>query len=420
MTIDVSRDELAQLAGRFAALWRSLASFGADPGGHGYLRYAWSEADLRCREWFIEEALDRGLHPETDPNGNIWAWWGDPAQSGAVVTGSHFDSVPHGGAYDGPLGIVSALLAVDLMRERGVRPTRPVGIVVFTEEEGSRFGLACLGSRLLTGALPGEQAHRLIDRDGISLATAMAAAGVDPTGVGPQPDRIANLHAFVELHIEQGRALATLDAPVGVASAIWPHGRWRLDLAGEGNHAGTTAMADRRDPMLTLAYTILAANKQARSTGALATIGRVRVEPNATNAIATRISAWLDLRAPDQSTVDETLATIHASVRDRAARDGVTALLVAESVTGQTIFDPSLRDRIAARLGGNTEASAPVLATGAGHDAGVLATAGVPTAMLFVRNPTGVSHAPAESATDLDAAAGIAALATVLTDLAQS
>src|SRR5690606_3863325 len=118
-------------------------------------------------------------------------------------------------------------------------------------------GVACLGSRLLTGAIDPDHVRTLRDRDGVSLAGAMAAAGVAPEGIGPDPERLARIGAFVELHIEQGRRLVELDAPVGVASAIWPHGRWRMDITGEGNHAGTTRMSDRRDPMLTAAYAVL-------------------------------------------------------------------------------------------------------------------------------------------------------------------
>jgi N-carbamoyl-L-amino-acid hydrolase len=198
-----------------------------------------------------------------------------------------------------------------------------------------------------------------------------------------------------------------------VASAIWPHGRWRLSFTGEGNHAGTTRMSDRHDPMLTYAYTVLAVNKEARLARGHATIGRVAVEPNATNAIADRVTAWLDVRAPDQSTLDELVEAIRGRASERAGRDGTMVAMTTESVSPVTTFDPSLRDRLAGLLDG-----APVLPTGAGHDAGVLAAAGIPTAMLFVRNPTGVSHSPAEYATDADCAAGVAALATVLEDLA--
>jgi len=391
----------------FASAWAELAAIGRTPAG--YFRWAWSDGELACRSWFTAAAAARGMSVETDGNGNLWAWLG-ANDANAVVTGSHFDSVPGGGGFDGPLGIVSAFLALDVLRERGVTPSRPIGIVAFAEEEGSRFGVACLGSRLLCGELDPARALALRDRDGVPLAE---AAGLDPAGIGPDPKRLAGIDAFVELHIEQGRALADgAGAPVGVACAIWPHGRWRLDFAGEGNHAGTTRMADRRDPMLTFAYAVLAANKAARLRDARATVGRVAVSPNATNAVPASVTAWLDARAADQSTLDGLVDDVLAKVADRAARDGTAMSATVESLSAETGFDAGLRDRIVELLG-----RPPVLATGAGHDAGVLA-AHVPTAMLFVRNPTGVSHAPGEHATDEDCAAGVAALADVLTDLA--
>jgi N-carbamoyl-L-amino-acid hydrolase len=268
--------------------------------------------------------------------------------------------------------------------------------------------VACLGSRLLTGAIEPDRARGLRDARGITLDEAMDSAGADPARLGPDPTRLGQLGTFVELHVEQGRAL---DRPVGVASAIWPHGRWRLDFGGEANHAGTTAMADRHDPMLTFAYAVLAANKEARLSGAHATVGRVAVEPNATNAIPSSVRAWLDARAADSATLDGLLAALTKRIEERAGRDGTTFALAAESVSPVVDFQVELRDRIAARLGG-----APILPTGAGHDAGVLA-AHVPTAMLFVRNPTGVSHAPAEYASDVDCAAGVDALADTLEEL---
>jgi N-carbamoyl-L-amino-acid hydrolase len=408
----------ADLTARFTALWGSLAPIGragtADEDA-GYLRYAWTTADLDCREWFTEEALDRDLSVEVDGNGNIWATWlpeGVDDTTPAIVTGSHLDSVPHGGAYDGPLGVVSALLAIDEMRARGVTPIRPIRVAVFSEEEGSRFGVACLGSRLMCGAITATKALALTDRDGVSLADAMTQAGEEIDRVGPDPERLAGIGAFVELHVEQGRALADTNSAVGIASAIWPHGRWRLRFQGEGNHAGTTRMDDRHDPMLTFAYTVLAANKEARLAGAHATIGRVEAAPNATNAIPTSVTAWLDARAADESTLGNVVEAISAKAGERAGRDGTSVAVTAESTSAETEFSSRLIDVIKAVLPGT-----PVLPTGAGHDAGVL-SAHVPTAMLFVRNPTGVSHAPAERATDADCAAGIAALADVLTELA--
>ncbi|RRS00195.1 allantoate amidohydrolase [Glycomyces terrestris] len=399
-------------AAGFRRLWDQIAPIGrADSGG--YLRFSWSEADLALRAWFDAQAAERGLRTETDRNGNRYAHWdpepGAAADGRAVLTGSHFDSVPHGGAYDGPLGIVSALLAVDELRAAGFTPARPVVIGAFTEEEGGRFGVPCLGSRLMAGAIDPDRARALTDADGTTFAEAMRAAGADPDALGPDPDRLAATAAFVELHVEQGRAL---DAPVGVASAIWPHGRWRMDFTGAGDHAGTTRLPDRRDPMLTFAFAVLAARKEARLAGGLATVGRVEAVPNATNAIASRVTAWLDARAPDEAVLAAILAGFESKVCERAARDGTGFAIAPESATPIVEFDAALRDRLADLLGG-----APVLPTGAGHDAGVLA-AHVPTAMLFVRNPTGVSHAPGEAASDEDCAAGVDALAAVLRELA--
>jgi beta-ureidopropionase / N-carbamoyl-L-amino-acid hydrolase len=396
---------------RFRELWDEIAPIGRTDDG--YLRYAWSGEDITLRQWFTAQASSRGLRVEGDGNGNLFAWWGSDA-GGAVVTGSHFDSVPHGGAYDGPLGIVCAFLALDELRARGVQPARPLGVAAFVEEEGSRFGVACLGSRLLTGTISPERALALRDRDGVTLADAMACRGADPADVRPRPDVVSRIEAFVELHVEQGRALADVDAPVGVGTGIWPHGRWRLDLAGEGNHAGTTPMGGRRDPMLTFAYAVLAANEEARLHGAHATIGRVSVQPNATNAVPASVSGWLDARAADSDALDGLVSAIRARVADRAARDRIGFAMAEESVSRAVSFDAALVESCmrAVRL-----PKVPQLATAAGHDAGVLARH-VPTAMLFVRNPTGVSHAPGEHATDADCAAGVSALADVLEELA--
>jgi N-carbamoyl-L-amino-acid hydrolase len=228
------------------------------------------------------------------------------------------------------------------------------------------------------------------------------------TPAGPLPGLTTRVGALVELHIEQGRALSV---PVGVASAIWPHGRWRFDFTGHGDHAGTTRMADRRDPMLTFAYTVLAANKEARLSGAHATVARVEVEPNATNAIPSLVRGWLDARAADTATMDTLVEAVTKRATERAGRDGTEVAVTRESLSAEVSFDGLLAARCSALLGG-----APILPTGAGHDAGVL-SAHVPTAMLFVRNPTGISHSPSEHADAADCEAGVSALAAVLSDL---
>jgi N-carbamoyl-L-amino-acid hydrolase len=423
----VPADEVADATG-FAELWTSLEGVGRDAGSGGYRRYAWTAADLACRDWFASQAADRGLTVETDRNGNQWAAWRPDSRAGGsnaggsptsrsnagdtLAIGSHLDSVPDGGAYDGPLGVICSFAAVDLLRSRGWRPNRPIAIANFADEEGARFGVACSGSRLMTGQLDPGEARELRDGDGVRLADAMEAAGQDPDAIGRDEERLAGIAQFVELHIEQGRALIDRDAAIGVASSIWPHGRWRFDFGGEANHAGTTALEDRRDPMLTYAHTVLSARKKARLGGALATFGKLRVEPNGTNAIPSRVRAWLDGRAPDEAALSAMVGEIAAAAYERGSRDGTTVEVTNESRTAIVEFDHGLRDRIAKTLG-----NVPQLPTGAGHDAGILA-AELPTAMLFVRNPSGLSHTPAEHAETVDCLAGVAALAEVVADLA--
>lgn len=392
-------------------LLADLADLGRSPAG-GYRRSAWTSADLDLRAWFVAEAERRGLAVTVDRAGNQWAWWGDPDADGpGVVTGSHLDSVPGGGAFDGPLGVASAFCAIDALRARGLRPARPIGVVAFSDEEGARFGLACVGSRAVTGTVPAERLLALRDAEGDSLADVLGGVGVPVRHYGHDPEAMARVGTVVELHIEQGRYLADLSgpdaAPVAVGAAIWPHGRWRVDLHGEPDHAGTTPLAHRHDPVLDLGRLVLDVRAAAERAEALATVGRIEVEPNAVNAIPSRVRAWIDARAAREPAVRAVLAALKPYAP------------VEESWTPATIFDPALAARLARVVGRPLSGqAAPVIGTGAGHDAGVLTGAGVPTAMLFVRNPTGASHTPAEHAEDADCAAGVAALTDVLADLA--
>lgn len=479
-------------------LLAAIADVGRAPSG-GYERFAWTGHDLALREWFAAEAAVRGLSVTTDRAGNQWAWWGDPDADGpGVVTGSHLDSVPGGGAFDGPLGVASAFAALDALRASGVAPVRPLAIVNFSDEEGARFGLACLGSRAVTGTVSADRLLALRDRAGDSLADVLgrvggsgsaggsgrsggfgATGGVGSSGAadggvrldhyGRDPEALARIGVFVELHVEQGRYLADLSddeaAPVAIGAAIWPHGRWRVDLAGEANHAGTTPLAHRHDPMLDLARLITDVRAAAEHAGALATLAKVEVEPNGVNAIPSRVRAWIDARAETEDAVLAVLGgpptvAVGASSAGGAvpAEAGqVTAGAVAERGPGErpglrssalggpgvfggpvagggrglagwrpveeswtpaTVFDPALAAQLADVVGRPGSAlPAPVIGTGAGHDAGILAAAGVPTAMLFVRNPTGVSHSPAEYAEPADCDSGVEALTAVLTDL---
>ncbi|MGH1562201.1 allantoate amidohydrolase [Mumia sp. DW29H23] len=438
-----------------------IERIGRDPRTGGYRRFAWNDADMELREWFAGEAAARGMAYEEDGNGNQVGWWepsggrvgrsasgvrietgglDTPSPSGsgystigggggsgysttgggggsdysttggALLLGSHLDSVPDGGAYDGPLGVVSAFAALDRLRDDGFTPSRPIAVACFADEEGARFGVACAGSRLAAGTLAPDRALALTDADGRTLAEVMTARGRDPRAAG-RSAWLERVGTFVELHVEQGRSLVHSGDPVGVATTIWPHGRWRLDFEGRADHAGTTPMDDRRDPMPAYAASVVAATSRAADAGARATFGRIAVQPGGANAVPSRVSGWLDARASDDAALARLLDGILVDAREAAAAARVRLEVAVESSSPAVAFDVALRERLAGVL------DAPLLPTGAGHDAGVL-SAFVPTAMLFVRNPTGVSHSPEEHADDADCAAGVEALARVVRELA--
>ncbi|MFY9714193.1 MAG: allantoate amidohydrolase [Microbacterium sp.] len=400
------------------ALLTEILGIGVDTERGGYSRPVFSPAEMELRAWFTVRAEERGLTLETDGNGIIWAWWDVEGAEDArrrrdvIVTGSHLDSVPGGGNFDGPLGVASALAAVDLLRDRGVTPVRPLAVAVFPEEEGSRFGIACLGSRLLAGVVGPDQIRALVDDSGHSFAEASSAVGLDPALIGPDPARLADIAAFIELHVEQGRGLIDLEQPVALAGAIIAHGRWHVRIEGRGDHAGATRMADRQDPVIVAAETIRGLREQTLAVDdARGTVGRVKVTPGGTNVIASSVDLWMDVRHRNDNAVRRIVDAVMTMTEKAADDEGCSVIVTEQSFSPTVEFDAVLRDRLQTVLPG-----APVLDTGAGHDAGVLAEV-IPTGMLFVRNPTGASHTPAETAESDDVTAGVEALVQVLQDL---
>jgi beta-ureidopropionase / N-carbamoyl-L-amino-acid hydrolase len=405
------KNRSSERTGTVTGLLSDIGTTGVDPLRGGYSRPVYSTAELDLREWFIAQATKRGLSVETDRNGAIWAWWdiagGD--RSNTLVTGSHLDSVPGGGPFDGPLGVASALVAVDILKTHMATPPRPLAVVVFPEEEGSRFGVACLGSRLLTGAIDPDKARNLRDPDGNTFADVARSNGLDARFVGKDEQLLGRIGAFVELHVEQGRGLVDLDQPIAIASSILGHGRWRLSVHGQGNHAGTTLMSDRSDPMVAASRTVVAIRDTARKQPhARATVGRLQPVPGGTNVIASRVDFWLDVRHPDDAITASLVESIYSQAQLIAGEEGCTVEINEESFSPTVHFDPGLRKQLQHAL-----PDAPILATGAGHDAGVLSPF-VPTAMVFVRNPSGVSHSPEEYVVDEDAETGAQTLAAAL------
>lgn len=393
-----------------SSLLEEISDVGRDPKRGGYSRHAFDAAETELRAWFVERAGRLGLGVETDRNGNIWAWWGTPGPD-AVVTGSHLDSVPGGGAFDGPLGVASALDAVEILQAKGFRPAKPFAVVVFAEEEGGRFGVPCLGSRLLTGTIDADKARSLRDPDGVTFAEAAAKSGLDPDLVGRDAERLGLIGRFLELHVEQGRGLIDLGSPVAIGNTVIAHGRWRFSFQGQGNHAGATLIGDRRDPMIPAAETVLAVRKLAKATAdARATVGRLVPTPGGTNVIASTVDLWLDARVPGTDT-PELVAEIAKLAEESAAQEGCRVEVSRESYSDDVIFDDALRRDLSTWLGGP-----PELPTGAGHDAAILAGF-VPSGMLYVRNPTGISHSPEEFSEAADVDHGARALADVLEKL---
>lgn len=371
-----------------AARLDPLRAIGFDPA-RGTNRLAWTPEDAAAGAWFEEQAAACGLRAWRDPAGNRWAtppgsdgpWW---------AVGSHTDSVRDGGAYDGALGVAAAF-AIAAAAPRDV----PLAVLCFADEEGARFNTPTFGSRALTGALPDGVLERA-DDDGVTLADAMRAAGVDPDGLPRATENLNQLRGVFELHVDQSTELEQRGAAWGVVASLAARMRVRATFAGEADHAGTTPMSTRHDALLAAARLIVAANEATAGADLRATAGRVLVEPNALTAIAARATVWLDARSPEAGALDAWLA--------RVAPEG--AELAIESRSPAVTFDDELR----ARLRGSR---APEVVCWAGHDAGLLAPR-VPAAMVLVRNATGVSHSPAEHVELEDAALGATAILEAL------
>jgi allantoate deiminase len=383
-----------------------LYAIGGGPGANRPGLSAAEEEAHRLAEGWMREA---GLETSRDAVGNLYGRLrGRRPELGEIWCGSHLDTVPSGGRYDGALGVIGALAAVSLL-EPG---ERTVTVVAFRDEEGWRFGRGFFGSRAATGQLPAD-AYDLTDRDGVTVRDALAELGYpadDPGGA------LADLPAaFLELHIEQGPVLARLGAPAGVVESIV--GLVELDVVfeGEAGHAGTTPMEGRRDAGLCAAAFQLAAAEAARAIpGAVATVGRIILEPGASNVIPRVARLVVDGRAPD----DERVADLERRIRDAADRcageHGCTAAVGEGARTAAVRTDLGLRERLHAAAGG-----APDQPSGAGHDAQILGMAGVPVAMLFARSLAGgISHSPLEETSPEDVGTAVGVLHRALASLA--
>ena len=391
-------------------LKRRIAELGSIGGrGDAVTRLGLSAEEQRARELVGGWLRERGAVVRRDAAANLWAHFAGSAGGAAVLAGSHLDSVPDGGRFDGALGVLCAVEAVEALLDAKVAFRRPVEIVAWADEEGARFGVGLFGSAAAFGRAPAGIAQRT-DRDGITVADALRALGErgDPAAARRDAKEFAT---YLELHIEQGPRLAQSGRPLGVVSDIVGIYHARVTLRGRADHAGATVMGARADALAAAAEIVLAVEALARGRAdAVGTVGEIAVRPGAKNVVPGECVFSLDLRAAHGN--DELTADV-LNAAERIARARGVELTVDELArVPVTVLDAGVRE-VLRRAAAESGVDAPVLVSGAGHDAQNAQLAGVPSGMLFVRS-TGGSHTPREFASPDDAALGASVLAVAL------
>jgi len=382
-----------------------LAEFGKDPRG-GVSRVAFSEADLQGRAYIIALMRQAGLAVRVDPAGNILGRReGREPHLPPIVFGSHIDSVPNGGRYDGVVGVIGAIECIEVLNEHDVRTRHPLEVIVFAAEEGGLFG-----SRALLGALTPE-ALGVVNASGKTVRDGIRTIGGDPDRLAEAVRRPGEIKAFLELHIEQGGTLEAEGAQIGVVEGIVGIRRWEVEIEGFANHAGTTPMNQRRDALVAAAELILVVNRVVTSTPGrqVGTVGRIAAEPGAPNVIPGRVRMSLELRDLSAEKIEQLFERIREEARAIQERRGVTITFTpidATAVPAPT--DPRVRQLIA-ETARELGLSTIFLPSGAGHDAQNMARI-APTGMIFVPSVGGISHSPKEYTRPEDLANG----ATVL------
>lgn len=394
--------------GSVAATVARLARIGECDGG-GVRRVAWSAELFAAYDFVGEQMRALGLEVSIDPAGNLIGRWN--AGSGApVVVGSHLDTVPSGGAFDGALGVVSAVHAVRLLKEQEFEPEKPVWIVAFMDEEGTRFGAALFGSRAFTGEDVSSCADR-IDDAGVSLRDAMMSAGFDPLRVSDAS--VDDVAAYIELHVEQGPVLESEGLEIGVVTSIVGLRGYRVRLRGQANHAGTTPMRLRRDALAGAARIALELRAFARARDSVtANVGKIAIEPGGANVVPGYADFTIDVRAPSHAALAELERHVEETVASVAEEEQLEVDLEPTFALDPVTLDAELVEAVE-RAAEAERASWRRLPSGAGHDAMVVARA-APTAMIFVPSRDGVSHAPEEYTSPEHMELGMRVLASTL------
>jgi N-carbamoyl-L-amino-acid hydrolase len=402
-------------AHRLRADLQTLSEIGRGPGG-GISRTSFSPADLQAREWYQSACRDAGLDLRVDGIGNMFADTGGDPAGAAVWSGSHLDTVPNGGAFDGAVGALAALECVRRIAEEGISLRRPVRAVVFTDEEGNYSHL--LGSSALVRGFAAEQVNAMVGRDGDRLVDAVSAAGWDAGRLTDTQISANSVYAFAELHIEQGPKLEAAGTQIGVVSSIVGLGGAVIEFHGRADHAGTTPMTARQDPMRAAADLIAGLPGIAASVShaAVATCGRVDTHPGGANIVPSLVRVTLDFRDPDAAN----LAALGDRIRARAAEvarvHGVTSARLPDEQIAPTRLDARMQ-AVIQRRAAMLELSTASMPSGAGHDAQNMATI-VPAGMIFVPSIGGRSHCPHEHTDWSDVMNGANVLLNTLVELA--
>ena len=384
-------------------------------------RVVFTQTDLKARAWVISRCEEAGLTVRQDTIGNIFARWSgaDPAAP-AVGTGSHIDAIPNAGKYDGAVGVLGGLEAIRALQRSGFRPKNSIELLVFATEEPTRFGIGCLGSRLLSGTLSAEAAAKLRDRDGESVDEVRKKAALSGN---LQDVKLACGHykAFVELHIEQGPLLERARTSLGIVKSIAAPASLRISIEGAGGHAGGVLMPDRKDALCAAAELILAIENAARLSGAVdtvATVGVCDVFPGAVNSIPSRVGLTLDIRDTDLVRRDGVMQTIERGSQSISSKRHVSIQSELLNADAPADCAPEVRGALADSCRKHGFAFLEMVSR-AYHDS-LFVSRIAPTGMLFIPCRNGYSHRPDEYAAPEDIARGALVLAESLAKLCSS
>jgi len=382
-------------------------------------RVVFTAADLKARAWMKARCLEAGLVLRQDSIGNTFARWiGSNPSAPIVGTGSHIDAIPNAGKYDGVVGVLGGLEAIRALQRSGFRPAHSLELLVFTSEEPTRFGIGCLGSRLLSGTLSPDAARKLTDKAGATVDEVRRSAGFE--GELEHVKLPSHYHkAFVELHIEQGPLLECQKIPLGVVTQIAAPASFRISLEGAGGHAGGVLMPDRRDALCAAAELILAVENAARTSGAVdtvATVGICEVFPGAVNSIPSRVHLTADIRDTDLQRRDAVIKSMEQASRAVSAKRQVSIHTDLLNADAPATCAPEIIEALSQSCRKHQLRFLPMVSR-AYHDSLFMARI-APVAMLFIPCRNGYSHRPDEYASPEDIARGVLVLAETLAALA--